>query len=73
MLFWRRSVTRWQKIISRDVLDDTMDQAISARDDVIVFNVFSGNDYTPILEVRQGDPLPMNINSIVVTYDVAER
>jgi len=64
---------RWQKIISRDVLDDTMDQAISARDDVIVFNVFSGNDYTPILEVRQGDPLPMNINSIVVTYDVAER
>lgn len=62
----------WQKIISRDVLEDTMDQAIGARNDVVVFNVLSGNDYTPTVEVMQNDPLPMNINSIVTTYDIVE-
>lgn len=63
----------WQKIHSYDVLLDSMDQAVVPRDEVTTLNVLSGNDYTPLLEIRQRDPLPMNINSIVATYDVVER
>lgn len=63
----------WQKIISRDILLDSMDSPIRARDDVHVFNLLSGNEYTPNIEVRQTDPLPMNISSMVATYEVVER
>ena len=64
---------QWQEIISRDVLADTMDQAIQARDEVVVLNSLSGTHYTPVIEIRQQDPLPLNVNSMVVTYDVVER
>ena len=63
----------YQQIISRDVLSDNLDRAISKKDDVVVFNVLSGNDYTIAIDVRQADPLPLNINSIVAIYDVVER
>ena len=63
----------WQQIISRDVLEDSLDMAIAARDDVVICNVFSGNSYTPAIEIRQLDPLPMNINSLVATYEVVEK
>ena len=63
----------WQQIISRDLLTDNLDEAIRAKDDVAVFNALSGNDYAPVIEIRQSEPLPLNINSIVATYDVVER
>lgn len=63
----------WQRIISREVLEDPMDQAVAQRDGVAVFNVLSGNDYAPAVEIRQTDPLPLNINSMVLTYDVTEK
>ena len=63
----------WQKVFSRDVLFDRLDMAISARDDVVVLNMLSGSDYTPLVEVRQRDPLPLNVSSMVVVYDVNER
>ena len=69
----RCGIDRWQQIISRDVLSDNMDEAIASKDDVTVFNTLSGNDYTPAIEIRQLDPLPLNINSIVATYDVVEK
>lgn len=63
----------WQNIFSRDMIEDNMDSAIQMRDDVVSFNILSGNDYTPVIEVRQRDPLPMNVNSMVALYDVSER
>lgn len=63
----------WQEIISRDVLADDLDKAVTAKDEVIVLNCISGNDYTPDIEIRQCAPLPLNINSMVAVYDVTER
>ena len=69
----RVGADNWQYIISRDVLSDDLDRAIAVKNDVVIFNVLSGNDYTPEIEIRQIEPLPININSIVATYDVVER
>lgn len=63
----------WQKVFSRDVLMDRLDSGIEAKDDVVVLNMLSGSDYTPVIEVRQRDPLPLNVSSMVVVYDVNER
>lgn len=63
----------WQKIISRDVLGDTMDSAIIPKDDVVVLNMISGHETSTTIEIVQDDPLPFNITSIVATYDVAEK
>ena len=63
----------WQTIISRDVLFDTMDTAISLKNDVVILNMISGHEMSTNIELLQDDPLPVNITSIVATYDVAER
>ena len=63
----------WQKIISRDVLDDFMDSAITPKDDVVVLNMISGHETSTTIEIAQDDPMPFNITSIVATYDVAEK
>lgn len=63
----------WQTIISRDVLEDTMDTAISLKNDVVILNMISGHEMSTNIELLQDDPLPFNITCIVATYDVAER
>lgn len=63
----------WQKIVSRDVLDDFLDSAIARKDEVVTLNMLSGFEQATSIEVRQTDPLPFNVNSMVVVYDVSER
>ena len=63
----------WQKIVSRDVLDDFLDSAIARKDEVVTLNMLSGFEQATSIEVRQTDPLPFNVNSMVVGYDVSER
>ena len=63
----------WQKIISRDIVQDPMDESIPPRDTVETLNILSDTDYTPTIEIRQKEPLPMNVNSLVVAYNVMER
>lgn len=63
----------WQKVYSYDVQEDNLDTAIAARDSVVTFNVLSGNDYAPVIEIRQRDPLPMNVTNLVALYDIVER
>lgn len=62
----------WQKVISRDVLEDNMDRAIVPKDDVVVLNMLSGHETSTTIEIEQDEPLPFNITSLVATYDVVE-
>jgi len=63
----------WQKIISRDVLEDYMDSAITPKDDVITLNMIGGHETSTAIEISQSEPLPFNLTSIVATYDVVEK
>lgn len=63
----------WQKIISRDVLDDHMDSAIVPKNDVVVLNMIPGYENSTTIEIAQNDPLPLNLTSLVATYDVVEK
>lgn len=64
---------RYQTIVSRDVLEDFMDRAISEKDEVVLLNMISGFERSTTIELAQREPLPFNVNSMVVTYDVSER
>ena len=63
----------WQKIVSRDVLEDNMDKAIVPKDEVIVLNMISGHETSTTIEIAQDAPLPFNLTSLVATYDVVEK
>lgn len=63
----------WQRVISRDVLEDYMDTAITLKSDIVTLNMLSGNEIATKIEILQEEPLPLNIVNIVATYDVAER
>ena len=62
----------WQTIISRDVLDDNLDAAITPKTEVVRLVTAGGYESAATIEVRQLDPLPLNVQTIVATYDVAE-
>ena len=64
---------QWQKIISRDVLEDKMDKAIAPKDDVVVMNMIGGHETSTTIELKQDEPLPLNVTSLVATYDVVEK
>ena len=65
---------RWQNVISRDVLEDYLDQAIIPKEDeVAVLNMLAGHETSTTIEIVQDEPLPFNITSLVATYDVVER
>lgn len=63
----------WQMIQSRDVIVDDMDRAITLKSDVSLLNPLSGYSMVSNVSVRQRDPMPFNLTSIVVTYDVVEK
>ena len=63
----------WQRIISRDVLEDYMDSAIVPKDDVVLLNMVPGHETSTTIEIAQNDPLPFNLTSLVATYDVVEK
>jgi len=63
----------WQKIISRDVLEDDMDKAIAPKNDTVVLNMLAGHETSTTIEIAQDDPLPFNLTSLVATYDVVEN
>lgn len=62
---------KWQPVISRDILDDTFDAAIKLRQDEIA-RVFprGGWQESPLVEIRQTDPLPFNVNSLNAIVEV---
>ena len=62
----------WQKIISRDVVDDDLDTAIVPKDEVVTVIPGGGYDKSTSIELRQTDPLPFNITSLVAIMDVSE-
>ena len=68
----RSGADAFQRIISRDVLEDNMDAAIVPKDDVILLAMQGGYETATTIEVRQRDPLPLNVTAIVATYEVAE-
>lgn len=63
---------QWQQIISRDILQDTMDKAVTEKTEVIRLGMLSGYEEATTIEIRQEDPLPMNITAITVNYEVNE-
>lgn len=62
----------WQTIISRDVVADNLDAAITPKTEVVRLVTAGGYESAAMIEVRQLDPLPLNVQSIVATYEVAE-
>lgn len=68
----RSGADNFQQIVSRDVLEDAMDSAIAPKDDVVKIAVMGGYETATTIEVRQRDPLPLNVTGIVATYEVAE-
>lgn len=69
----RAGADAWQKIISRDVLDDDLDRAVAAKSEVVVLNMLSGNETATTIEIAQDEPLPLNVTSLVATYEVMEK
>ena len=61
---------RWQIIVSRDVLEDDMDAAVTPKTAPYTFNLLSGYESECSVEVRQRDPLPFNMSSLVVNITV---
>lgn len=61
---------RWQIIVSRDVLEDDMDAAVTPKTAPYTFNLLSGYESECSVEVRQRDPLPFNMSSLVVNISV---
>lgn len=64
--------SQWQKIVSRDVLADYLDQPITLKNEVVTLNVLAGYSKSADITIKQSDPLPSNVNSIVVIYEVVE-
>lgn len=60
----------WQTIVSRDVLEDDLDKAITPKTAPFTFNLLSGYKAECSVEVRQTEPLPLNLSSLVVNIDV---
>ncbi|MBQ7395943.1 MAG: hypothetical protein IJW08_05355 [Lentisphaeria bacterium] len=63
----------FQQVISRDVLSDSMDARVNLKTEVVVMNLLSGFACETNIEIRQIDPLPLNVSSLVITLDVAEK
>lgn len=61
---------RWQIIVSRDVLEDHMDAAVTPKTAPYTFNLLSGYESECSVKVRQTDPLPFNMSSLVVNIAV---
>jgi len=68
----RAGEDRWQKIISRDVLEDNLDEAIKEKEEVAVLPVSGGYGKEAVVELRQTAPLPFNVTSISTVYEAEE-
>lgn len=68
----RAGEDQFQKIISRDVLNDIVDAAVVPKTEPVQLQTQSGYLDAPMIEVRQTEPLPLNIAAIVAIYEVAE-
>lgn len=62
----------WQTIISRDVLTDNLDLAITEKTEVIRLNMLGGYEEATDIRIRQCDPLPLNVTAIAANYDMHE-
>lgn len=61
----------WQPILSRDIIDDRFDTAIQLRhDEFSVAFPSAGWLETPVIEIRQRDPLPLNVNSLTAVVEI---
>lgn len=63
----------WQQIISRDIIDDNMDKAITLKSEIVSLNMLSGSDDSIDISVRQNSALPFNMSCLVAVYDVGEK
>lgn len=61
---------RWQQILSRDVLADDMDKAITPKSEVVTLNMISGSEESIGIFVRHDLPLPFNLSCLVASYKV---
>lgn len=68
----RAGTGEWQNIISFDVLEDNMDTAVSPKTEVVKIQPLSGYEESTLIEIKQADPLPMNITALTVNYEVVE-
>ena len=68
----RSNGSSWQTIYGRDVMTDNMDEAVKEKDEIISVHALGGYSETVQLCVRQCAPLPLNVTSIVVIYEVSE-
>lgn len=62
----------WQQIISRDGLFDDLDCAIREKSEVVRINTLGGFEDMTQIAVMQSDPLPLNISTIAVNYELHE-
>jgi hypothetical protein len=63
----------WESVVSRDVLLDNMDEAVKPKDDIITIHGMAGYLPRTVIKVRQSDPLPLNVISVVAAVEVAEK
>jgi hypothetical protein len=68
----RAGSENWQQIFSRDMLDDSMDMAITPKTEVVRIPSLGGYEDASTVEIRQTEPLPMNITALTVNYEVVE-
>lgn len=68
----RTGIDVWQEIISRDALHDEVNKYIVPKDEVVQIQTASGYQPEGIIEIRQRDPLPLNVACLTAILDVAE-
>jgi hypothetical protein len=68
----RAGSENWQQIFSRDIQYDSMDIAITPKTEVVRIPSLGGYEDASTVEIRQTEPLPMNITALTVNYEVVE-
>lgn len=62
----------YQEIISRDAAGDEVNQYIEPKDEIVQIQTASGFEREMTVDIRQCDPLPLNVASIVCTWENEE-
>ncbi len=63
---------QWQLVISRDVQDDNLDLAVTPKSEMVTLVPRGGYEVSTTIEVKQSEPLPLNISMLATAYEVME-
>ena len=63
----------FQEIISREILGDSVNAPITPKHEVVQVQVRSGYSETTKIEIKQDEPLPLNVAVVVSIYQVSNE